>query len=81
MNEVVSLLVVTSAMWLSGYGAAMIAGQHGRYVDYSRRGVYWFGSQVKRGVRWMWRRYRTQIIWMAIGFFLALTLLGKMAHN
>lgn len=81
MNTFVGLLVVTGAIWLSGYGAAMIVQQHGRYVSYSRRGVRWFGRQIMRGARSLWRRYHVQITWMAIGFLLALALLGRMPHN
>ncbi len=76
MNEFVGLLIVSLAMWLSGYGAAMMMGQHGRYVSYSKRVARWFGSQAVSATRFMWRRYPTQIVWATIGFFLALVLLG-----
>lgn len=81
MELFVGLSVVIGAVWLSGYGAAMIVQQHGRYVSFSRRGARWFGSQAMRGIRWVWRHYHVQITWMTIGFFLALALLGRMPHN
>lgn len=81
MGTFVLLLCLSAGVWLSGYGAAMAIGQHGRYVSLSKRCARALGQLGVRGISWAWGRYRTQITWMAVGFFLALFLLGPMACN
>ena len=65
MDLIIGFSVLIGAVWFSGYGAAMIVQQHGRYAAASGRVL-----------RWFWRRDRVQIIWFAIGFAFALLLLA-----
>jgi len=75
MNEVIVLAVTGFAIWLAGFGAAMIVQQHGRYVAITRRGVRLIFRQFGRLVSWAWRRWHTQIIWAVIGAAVTLYLL------
>ena len=74
MSEFMRLAAVIGALWLSGFGAAMIVGQHGRYVAFTRRELRRASRACSRLVVRFWRRWRTQVIWFAIGFVVALYL-------
>jgi len=81
MNQAVSLGVVAVAVWLAGYGAAMIVQQHHRYAAVTRRGVRLAGRQFGRLIGWIWHRWYTQIIWAAIGSGVTLYLLGHLGQR
>ncbi|MDP2651040.1 MAG: hypothetical protein Q8O98_00435 [bacterium] len=65
MDLVMTFVILIGALWLAGYGTAMIVSQHGRYVAWTRRGL-----------RSFWNHNRTRIIWFAIGFLCAAMLLS-----
>jgi len=69
MNEqqIVGLAVALTALWLFGFGAAMIIGQHGQYVALTGRAGRSIGRTFWRLVGWAWHRWWIQIVWFTLG--------------
>lgn len=71
-DQTVGLVGATFALWLAGFGVAMVMQLHGHYLRATRRIFQWAASRVGRSVLALWRRYRTQIVWFAIGVAVAM---------
>lgn len=60
-------IVALLAIWIMGFGMAMILQSHRTYLDATRRFIGWMGRIFFRLLRWIWYRWHFQITWMAIG--------------
>lgn len=66
MNLVMNYVIMIVMMWVVGYAVLRIVGQHG-----------WYVSTTKRLAKKLWTSNSSKVIWMTVGFALALAFLTK----
>ena len=66
MESLTGLMVLIGALWLAGYGTAIIAGLGGRYIALS-----------KRPIKWMWTKHKVRIVWFLLGVITALSISSR----
>ena len=70
MADILGLLVLAGALWVSGYMAALVLDQRSWYIDLTVTGL----DQTARAIYWLWCR-RKEIFWMAVGFAICFLLM------
>jgi hypothetical protein len=66
MNLVMNYVIMIVMIWIVGYGMLWIVGQHG-----------WYVGATKRMLKKLWSTNSSKVIWMVVGFALALAFLTK----
>lgn len=60
MSGAEQILGAIVILWLLGFGLSLTTRIHGRYLGFTKK-------LIVKPLRALWRRYRTQIIWFAVG--------------